>query len=357
VKNATGLIAAAAAAALIMSVAAALLVVPPPADASALSRGPGGWLAARRYLEAKGTRVTLLDREPETGGHGALVIAFPWQSSTLDRPSRWVHGHLQQGGTIVFAYAGRRFDAVESDAARALGLAWDERERPPLNPYRWRTYAAEERSLVPEGTPAAAVRPGRIAVPDRVPRAPRGATVLVRDERGRPLAFAFARGQGRVVTVPAEAFSNGRIGQPGNADLLETLRQDLGSDWSFDEYHHGLHPPPTAGEAGPQRVLLLYLVQLAFVYALVVLAVARRFGPSWSDPAAASGSAASFLLGLGVLHHRLGHHRQAARLLVARARELDARLSLPDATAEAETDLLALAQRVGRTQSGRGKSA
>jgi len=347
--------AAAAAAALLMSAAGALLVVQPPADASVLSRGSGGWLAACRYLEAKGAHATLLDGPPETPGRGVLVVAFPWQTFTLDDPAGWIHGHLQRGGTLVFAYAGRSFDGAESEVARTLDLAWRERERPPLGPFRWRKYAAEEWALVLEPSVGAALRPGRIAAPGRVPQAPDGAAVLVRDERGRPLAFAFARGRGRVVVVPADAFSNARVGQPGNADLLETMRQDLGPDWSFDEFHHGLRAAPTPGESGPQRVLLLYLLQLAFVYVLVVLAVARRFGPSWSDPAAASGSAASFLLGLGMLHQRLGHHREAARLLVARARELDARLSLPDADAGA--DLLDLARRVGRAQSGRGKSA
>jgi len=353
VRNAPALLAAAAAAALVMTIAAALLVVQPPADASALSRGPGGWLAARRYLEAKGAEVTLLDREPDAPARGTLVLAFPWQSLPLDDPARWVRRHLQEGGTLVFAYAGGR-DAAESDVAHALGLTWEERERPPLNPFRWQAYAAEERSLVPASSEAAA-RPGRIAPPSRTPKAPNGATVLARDERGRPLAFVFARGRGRVVAIPADAFSNARIGQAGNADLLETLRQDLGSNWSFDEFHHGLRPPPSPGETGPQRVLLLYLLQLVFVYALVVLAVARRFGPSWSEPAAASGSAASFLLGLGVLHHRLGHHRQAVRLVVARARELDARLWLPEPGAEA--DLLDVARRVGQAQSGKGKNA
>jgi hypothetical protein len=350
-KNAPALLAAAAVAGLLMTIAAALLVVTPPADASALSRGAGGWLAARRYLEAKGTEVTLLDGEPTAPPRGALVVAFPWQSLTLDDPTQGIRRHLQQGGTLVFAYAGGR-DAGESEVAHALGLTWEERDRPPLNPILWRTYAAEERSLVP-ASPGA--RSGRIAPPGRVPRVPNGAAVLARDERGRPLAFVFARGRGRVVAVPADAFSNARIGQAGNADLLETLRADLGSRWSFDEFHHGLRPAPTAGETGPQRVFLLYLLQLVFVYALVVLAVARRFGPSWSEPAAASGSAASFLLGLGVLHHRLGHHRQAARLLVARARELDARLALPEPGAEA--DLLEVARRVGRAQSGKGTSA
>ena len=42
-----------------------------------------------------------------------------------------------------------------------------------------------------------------------------------------------------------------------------------------------------------------------------------------------TGSTGSFLLGLGALHHRLGHHAEAARRLLERARELDPGADLP----------------------------
>jgi hypothetical protein len=61
----------------------------------------------------------------------------------------------------------------------------------------------------------------------------------------------------------------------------------------------------------------------------------------WSDPPVRSGSAATFLRGLGALHQRLGHEREAAVLLVARARELDPRIPERD---PAGAGLLSLAQ-------------
>jgi len=67
-----------------------------------------------------------------------------------------------------------------------------------------------------------------------------------------------------------------------------------------------------------------------------------------------TGSTTSFLRGVGALHHRLGHHRDAGEALVARARQLHPRLELPDAGgghAGAE-GFLRLAQAVGRAQSG-----
>ncbi len=347
--------AAAVVAGLMVLAAVVFLSVEGAADGSVLSRGGGGWLAARRYLEARGSEVTLLDRGLETsGGPGVLVLAFPWQSfAGWNELSTSIDRHLQSGGTLVFAYSGGLVDIAEPRLAGHLGLEHeDRRERPPLDPRRWRLYAAEEWALVPAGPSS---RPGRIAAVRRVPRAPKDATVLARDGQGRPLAFAFPRLRGSVAVVPADAFANARLGHPGNADLLERLRVDHGARWVFDEFHHGLRAPATAEEAGPQRVLLLYVLQVAFVYALVALAVARRFGPAWTDPLPAAGSAAHFLLGLGGLHHRLGHHREAASLLVSRARAWDGRLAPVED--DNRSNLLGLARRVGEAQQGRDPRA
>jgi uncharacterized protein DUF4350 len=352
-------LAVAGAAAAILTVSGVVLLgVETPAAGSALSRDSRGWLAARRYLEARGCHVTLLDSNPEAApGGGVLVLAFPWQemgwTDVQGTTDRW----LQKGGRVVFAYSGEAWEGSESTAADALDLGWEEpRGRPPLNPVQWREYAREEWWLSPEDA-AAGLRPIRIGAPRRVPRMPEGARVLARGRTGLPVAFRFPRWRGHVVVLPADSFSNARIGEPGNADLLETLRADLGDGWFFDELHHGLRPPVTAAQAGPQRIFLLYLLQVLFVYVLVVVAVVHRFGPATSEPAVTTGSAATFLLGLGGLHARLGHQREAGRLLLARARELDPRLLLPDPAEGAADDLLALARRVGAAQSGKGKSA
>jgi hypothetical protein len=345
-------------AALLTAAAIVLLAGQSPAAASALSRDARGWLAARRYLEARGGHVTLVDQGLETPAvGGVLVLAFPWQESGWDDPQAAIDRWLQGGGTIVFAYAGERFDRAESMVAEVLDLQWDEpRGRPPLNPVRWREFARQEWRLSPQGGGEGA-RPMRIPVPRRVPRMPAGATALASNGDRLPVAFRFTRWRGSVVVLPAAGFSNARIGEPGNADLLETLRQDLGDRWSFDEFHHGLRAPLTAAETGPQRILTLYLMQVLFVYALVVVAVIHRFGPAAGEPAVTTGSAAGVLVGLGVLHARLGHEREAARLLLERARELDPRLPLPVGEDAETSDLLALARRVGAAQSGKGKTA
>ncbi|HEY8149349.1 MAG TPA: DUF4350 domain-containing protein [Vicinamibacteria bacterium] len=339
---------------LMVAAAALLLGTESPADASSLSRTSAGWLAARRYLEEMGTRVALVDHDlDEPIGTGVLVLAFPWQRAAMDDVGEAVARQLRQGGSVLIAYSDRE-EPVQSQLLESLGLSWDERRpRPPRRPRRWRAYAAEEWVLSAEATEGA--RAVRVAARRHVPQPPVAATVLLRDAQGRAAAFLFPRRRGRVVVVPADAFANGRIANPGNADFLESLRQDLGGPWLFDEYHHGLRAAAGPAQTGPQRALLLYVLQVALVYALCAFAVVRRFGPAWREEAVTGGSAAVFLVGLGALHDRLGHHRDAGRLLVARAQELDPRVRLAATEAGDGKALLALARRVGALQKGRGK--
>jgi hypothetical protein len=351
------LLALAAAAVVVVALAGAVLLGSEgSADASSLSRASGGWLAARRYLEEKGTPVALVDHAlDEPVGRGVLVLAFPWQRFALDDVGAAVTRHLQQGGAVVLAYTADPGPG-ESAIGDALGLVWqDRRPRPPLRPRRWWAYASEEWSL--RSDPPDARGDVRTSALRRAPAPPAGAAVLLRDGQGRALAFSFARFRGRVAVVPADAFTNARLGHPGNADLLERLRVELvGPTWLFDEFHHGLRAAVGPEAERPQRVLLLYMLQVAFVYALCALAVARRFGPAWRETAVPGGSAAAFLMGLGAWHDRLGHHPQAARLLVERARELDPRVVLTMPPVDDGRGLLAVAQSIGARQSGRDRS-
>jgi len=352
-------VAAGLAGAVLLTVATVLtLNAQAPADGSVLSRSSGGWLAARIYLEKRGSPVKMLDEPLDAPFvRQLLVLVFPFQRFSIDNDTV-IDRHLQGGGDVLFAYSGRRFDVSEGNTAEALDLGWDEpKEAIPLNPLRWRRYVGQEWSLLPEPKGDLA-RVVRLSVLQRLPRPRREAVVWLRSPTGVPAAFLFHRLRGRVAVVPAEALSNARLREPGNADLLEALRAEFTGTWVFDEFHHGLSAPATieAG-SGPQHVLLAYLGQIVFVYVLAVLAVVRRFGPAWSEGVVTSGSAATFLVGLGALHHRLGHHQEASRLLLARARELDSRLALPREGADDPALFLRLAQRVGEVQSRRGKTA
>jgi hypothetical protein len=337
---------------------------------STISRGPGGWLAARRYLEARGARVTSIseplgrfvqDDAAQTAGTagqgsrpGVLALVFPWQTMPAGDLDEAIDDHLGRGGDLVLAYSGE-----EAGAERVLSVwRWRPAGTVPLAPWRWRSFMRREWDLqgVPAPTESGSARPVRVWAPRVLPQVGPEARVLLTAPGGGAAAAVFRYHGGRVVVLPADALSNSRLGEAGNADLLETLLVNLGPRWAFDEYHHGL-VTAAAGNAGLGRSADLLLAHMILLYLLAVLALARRQGPAWREPATISGSAATFLLGLGELHHRLGHHGEAARLLLRRARELDRGLELaPDLDRQAANagplELVEIARQVARRRAG-----
>lgn len=314
---------------LLLSIGVAVFLSRPgEARGSSLSRGPNGWLAARKYLEARGARVALLDGPLDSfQGGGVLVEAFPWQSGISAETGDQLEAHLRRGGDLVLAYSGEAGNPGEFIAMEAMGLPLEEVRQVELNPVRWRRFAREEWDLQPVKS-STGVGPVRVWAPRWRPLIPDEAQVLLRSPEG-PAVAMLQRYRGRIWLLPADALANARLANPGNADLLETLRQRLGEDWTFDEYHHGLagRRPVEAAQLG--RTLDLILIHLAILYVVALLTLSRRFGPAWSEPPVVTGSAGSFLLGLGALHHRLGHHAGAALRLLERTRELDRNLVLP----------------------------
>jgi hypothetical protein len=311
------------AAALLVTVGALALLTTAGGEArgSSLSRGADGWLAARRYLAARGARVRLLDRPlEELAPGGVLVETFPWQSGGPAEVTDAIERHLRRGGDLVLAYSGELRPGGETVALEGLGLPLRQARRPTLVPWRWREFAHRQWDLRPAQGRAAAVR---VWAPRWAPRLPKEGTALYRSPLGQPVIAMLRRYRGRIVLVPADAFANSRLENPGNADLLETLRRTLGDRWTFDEYHHGLISGTPVESAALGRTLDLILVHLAVLYLVAVWTLSRRFGPAWSEAPRVTGSAGAFLLGLGALHHRLGHHSAAAGRLLARVRELD----------------------------------
>jgi hypothetical protein len=348
-----------------VAVAGALLLRRSGASgASALSPAPAGWLAAREYLERRGARVDLVDRPlEEAPRERALVLTFPWEGLPSPDDLDALRRRVSSGGTVVFAYSGQPRGAFSEElVAGALGLDLEEtRGDPPLSPRAWWRFVTEEWRLSPSSELAArGAQPVVIHAPESAPKAPAGAVAEWTGPSGRPVVFAYARGRGRVVALPADALSNGRLSNPGNAGLLETLSASLGDGVAFDEYHHGLVAPGPHEETGSAASLDLLIVQLVLLYLLCGWALARRFGPAWRDRPEITGSTAAFLLGIGALHRRLRHSAAAALRLLDRAQALDPGLAVPAGLRETaftadENQLLTIARTVARHQ-GRRRS-
>ncbi|MEO1370329.1 MAG: hypothetical protein AAFX50_24375, partial [Acidobacteriota bacterium] len=150
-----------------------------------------------------------------------------------------------------------------------------------------------------------------------------------------PLIFEVERHGGRVLVLPASLFTNAHIAEHGHADLLEGLVARLPGPWRFDEYHHGLVRPELLEAADTRYAWDLFAGHLAVFYLLALLALGRSFGPTWRDETLRTGSASDFLRSLGVLHHQLGHHRDAAGRLLERTRRLTPHAELPSGPGDA----------------------
>jgi hypothetical protein len=311
------------------------------AAGSALARGSHGWLAARLYLEARGTATELL-RAPlgearaaataaAARSPGTLVLVFPWQAHALDVEVHVLREHLQSGGDLLLAYSSEPTPGtVERLVLSSFGAFTDVLEPPSLSPLAWWREARAPWRLQPArrwrlaGSDTAAVMELRRR--GWLPTLGPGRALLLGPE-DRVVAAAWRVGRGRVVALPAELLCNARLAAPANAALLETLRGWLRGPWRFDEYHHGLVEPGRAVPAATRRGFDLLLAQLGLLYVIAALALGRRLGPAWRERPPLAGGAAGFLLRLGALHHRLGHHRAGAELLLRRAAELDRRFA------------------------------
>jgi hypothetical protein len=339
------------------------------ASGSSLSRGGGGLLAARLYLQQRGAHPVLLDRplDGAASGQGTLVIAFPWQSRAFEIDHEMVIEHLARGGDLLLAYGSEPMPAPgELALLGALHLDTTPVASVPLAPWRWRSAAARSWELrraegvgLPPLTPlppfplaggrgvqspqeVSAGDPARgplhLRQPRWLPALPKEGALLL-GPGDEVVAAAFRERRGRVVVLPAELLANARIAEPAHAALLETLWRWLDGRWFFDEYHHGLGPAgETAIPSATRRGFDFLFLQLLLIYAAAALALSRRLGPAWREAPPLAGSAGGFLLRLGALHHRLDHHGNGAVLLLRRAAELDRRLAI-------DAELRALAER------------
>ena len=305
--------------------------------------------------------VALARHAAERGAAGVAVISPPYYA--LDDEA--LLAHLGNGGDLLIAYAADPIPSVSERALfEGLGLGVSLTPGGALPPWQWRSQAKQgwTLQLAPRWRKAIAAAHGGAAIPTLRLRTPRWLPDLQREDAlllgadGAVVAAAWNERRGRVVVLPAEVLANARLYDPAHAALLETLRGWLDAPWRFDEYHHGLGTTPAReAPAAAGRGLDLLLLQLLLVYLMAALALSRRLGPAWRETPPLVGSAGGFLLRLGALHHRLGHHGDGAALLLRRASELDRRLT-PDSSLRAMAErgdaaaLVEVGQSVARLQ-------
>ena len=330
---------------------------------SSLSQSPSGLLATRLYLEARGASVEVLDLpaiaedEPVT-----LVVAGPLQRTFGEEAEVAIGEHLRRGGSVIYGYSAQSADGPEGRLSRALGLTEETelRAEVPISPLDWRDFRNEVWRLQPEaGSPLQ--KELEVAAFASAPGAPTEATVFYRAGQGyAPVIFEYEHQRGRILALPAALLSNAEIHRSGNAGLLELILA-RGGAFAFDEYHHGLARIEEVSSSA-RLGWNVFLLQLLLLYLAGLWALARGFGPSWAERLPQLGSAAAFFEQLGSLHHRLGHHREAARALVERARALDPQVpaELLDRAADpgkpfSSNDFFDLANEVSRHQPRRTK--
>jgi hypothetical protein len=344
------------------------------ATASVLGRGALGWRGLARVLENRGIEPVLVDRAlehrdpvleppPAPGEHApppaTLILGFPWQRGGAGWNPAPVLGFVERGGRLVVATSSGGMPGwAEDSLLDGLGVDWESRPRAgALRPLRWwrERRAGDQWPAGPEVPWADPLLTGALGAVARPPAAA-AVTALAVDAAGEPVASVFQVGAGEVWLVPSEALANAYLGAPGNAALALALADRLTGPVLVDEYHHGLLSAEAQLAEPAGRAFDAVVLQLGLLWGLAVLAFAWRFGPAWPAPAQRADAHRAFLVGLGALHHRLGHEREAARALVRRAAVYDPVLAPPEQLAglleRAETaPLLELARELSRSRS------
>ncbi len=335
------------------------------AAGSTLTRGSSGWLGLRATLESLNVASVLRDRPLDDNGSkrtanqepseepseeiATLVLAFPLQRALQPSEIDAIMTRLHAGGTVVVAYGGQPIDLRERRFLEVLGLTRSDPTPRTLVPWKWPAAQRATWTLLPVARELSVLRSVEVAAPRAWPIAPDSANVLYRGGPDDVVAvFAMPVHRGWVVMLPSDAWSNARLGQPGNADLLATLAADLSTPWEFDEFHHGLTDRALAAARRASAVVVdfgwvrltywdVLTFHLALLYGLGLVALGRRFGAVWREEVVASGSTGAFLRGLGTLHDRLGHHGDVARRLAQRLSDRQLGWD-PEARAAAVTD-------------------
>ena len=308
----------------------ALLLLRPRQDAgSTLSFGGSGWRGLAAVLESEGLEVSQLGTWPssladpeteQTFDTASLMMSFPWQGAMVGDLTP-VRTFVSEGGTLVLGYSNAPADLPLMLALDTFGLDFQPiSSSPSLLPWRWFTEQSSQEhqlSLSEQDEPRQPLMTARLPFVVDIPTAT-DPKVLASTDSGHAVAWSMRFGTGQLILLPTSSLSNAYLHNPGNAALLLNLLPDLGPSVAFDEVHHGFATSTSPQALRTKGYLDRVVLQLLALYALALLAFGWRFGPRWPAQVPAFDSHRAFLIGLGSLHERLGHQKQAATLLIQR---------------------------------------
>ncbi|MDP9282822.1 MAG: DUF4350 domain-containing protein [Chloroflexota bacterium] len=266
--------------------------------------GSGGTAALRRYLEAMGSRTTVIQGArfaPDASATSVLLILGATEEIT-QADAESVKKFVSAGGTAV--------------VATDVGIF----ERQLLGAFDVRINGIASPGVHPLANAAFADPPAsRIAV-DRVGSLALGPKALALANDGHTtIAAAVREGRGTFYVVASLGpFLAAGLGQADNARVVLALARDAvasGGTVAFDEYHHGSHPSADVlvllQSTWPGRALVFASVA-GFLY--LVLS-GRRLGPPVPlDPRPAR-SSLEYIRGFAGLVRRSGRGEIARRRL------------------------------------------
>ena len=258
----------------------AVTVAAPRADeaghgltASVYDEGPGGAATLRRLIEAVGLRTVTLEGDrfdPAVGSARVLFMLRPSELVTAPEVTV-IRSYLVAGGIVVVA------DDFEPSLVPLLE-AFDVRLAEPATTVDTRLAGA---LFAATGAREVATGGGREL------RLGSGWDAIGTDGRGPTIAMRTVGKGTLIVAGTVTPFITAELDQADNARFAVALAAATGTAGvvAFDEFHHGVHPPPTifavVERTWPGRALLF---ALAAVFAYIVLTGRRLGRPRPLDP-------------------------------------------------------------------------